>query len=128
MAYRDENEALRAALAAKDDEIAHLRRAQEAPAFTPHAPNEQLPTTQTRRDLELEAERELIRLRSSIQSGQSNRRAAGPTFTLAAVTCALVAIWSFWRAFAKAEPAMLLLAIAVGFVGGASARSSPTPR
>ncbi|MEA2749180.1 MAG: hypothetical protein QOI41_3323, partial [Myxococcales bacterium] len=47
--------------------------------FTPHAPNEQLPITQTRRDLELEAERELIRLRSSIQSGQSNRRAAGPT-------------------------------------------------
>ena len=115
MAYRDDNEALRAALAAKDDEIARLRQAQMAPSSLP------LPLgglmTRTRRDLELDADQELIRLKSVIQSSKSNRRAAGPTFTIAAFACGVLAVSFFWRPFGKGEPAMLLLALVVAVVG-----------
>lgn len=78
MAYRDEDEALRAALAAKDEEIARLRqaRAQEPPPLPSLSPGG--PMTRIRRDLELEADRELIRLKNVIPSSPSNRRAAGP--------------------------------------------------
>lgn len=117
MSYRDENEALRAALAAKDDEIARLRREREAPVFVPYVPNATgspnplVPTSPSRRELELEAERELIRLQSSVYTGQATRRASAPKYTLVAVTCGMVGLWSFWRAFAKAEPAMFLIAL-----------------
>ena len=130
MGYRDENEALRAALAAKDDEIARLRREREAPEFVPYVPNAPgspqgmalSPTGPSRRELELEAERELIRLQSSVYTGQATRRAAGPKYTLIAVTCLLAALWSFWRAFTKAEPLLILVALVVAVVGLTFAR------
>ena len=81
MAYREEDEAVRAALAAKDEEIARLRqaRAQEPPPL-PSLPSLSPggPMTRIRRDLELEADRELIRLKIVSPSSPSNRRAAGP--------------------------------------------------
>ena len=128
MSYRDENEALRAALAAKDDEIARLRREREAPEFVPYVPNAPgsptplVPTSPSRRELELEAERELIRLQSSVYTGQATRRAAGPRYTLIAVTCGIAGIWSFWRAFSKAEPIMILISLVLLVVGLAFAR------
>ena len=123
MSYRDENEALRAALAAKDDEIARLRREREAPEFVPYVPNAPgspnplVPTSPSRRELELEAERELIRLQSSVYTAQATRRASVPKYTLVAVTCGMVGLWSFWRAFTKAEPAMILIALVFLVVG-----------
>ncbi len=111
MAYRDENEARRAALAAKDDEIARLRGG----------------AGQTREEMQLEAERDLIRLKSSIQSRASDRRAAGPMWTLLALSCMAFSLGSCWRAY-RGSPLMLLLALGFAVVGLWFARKGTAAR